>query len=189
MPGEQIKSQSIQNADQFDSLGNTPIASSRGVGSPSDLSEQSDFCPTTTAGLASTSSTYNMVRVPWNAKIKEIYLRADAALDTSTGLTLDVGAYYTDSLVEGLINPALAGTSVGGAVNQFYAAGTGFQSSAKGPVEVSTALTQAKRNQELWKALGLSSNPGGFCDIVVAVHAAATSGGVSVIGLQVRYAE
>lgn len=189
MAADVVKSLSILNLDQLDTNGNPIVANSAGVGAPGRVVEQSDYCATTTAGLANTGSTYKMVRVPWNAKLKKLDLSSDAALDTSTGLALDVGAYYTDSLVEGLINAALAGTSVGGAVNQFYVAGTGFQSSAKGPISVMTALTMPKRNQPLWQALGLTSNPGGFCDIVVAVHTAATTGGVANIGIVAEYVE
>ena len=192
MAGQQIKSASITNLDLLDASGSPILANSAGYGAPGKLVEQSDFCTTTLAGLVSTLSTYNTVRVPWTAKIKSMELSADAALDTSTGLVVDVGAYYTDSLVEGLINPALSGTSVGSAVNQFAAASTILQSSAKGPVSclIPGTFTTLMKNEELWLALGLSKNPGGFCDIVVAVHTAATSGGTGgALGLQVRYVE
>ena len=189
MTGQQIKSASITALDTIDASGTPIVANSPGKGAPGHLDEQSDFVTVTLAGLVDTSSTYNMVRVPWTAKIKSIDVTADAALDTSTGLAIDVGAYYTDSLVEGLIDPSLAGTAVGSAVNQFYSAGTLFQSSIK-TGNALTGFTTAKKNKELWDALGLSKNPGGFFDIVVAVHTVATSGGSGgVLGLQVKYVE
>ena len=192
MAGEQLKSASIQALDSFDTAGTPVIVPSAGKGAPGKKVEQSDFILTTTAGTASTASTYNMVRVPWTAKLKKLFVGAGAGgvvLDTSTGVALDVGAYYTDSTVEGLINPALAGTAVD--VDVFAAAATDLQSSKRGPVDVLNegTFTAANKNQELWSALGLASNPGGFCDIVVAIHTAATSGGVSELELEAVYVE
>jgi len=188
MPGEQLKSASINAMDQFDTAGTPVVVLSQGYGMAGHEVEVSDFTATTTAGLASTSSTYRLVRLPWTAKLKELKITADAALDTSTGLKINVGAYYTDSLVEGLINPALAGTVVNSGVD-FLSQSTAFQSSALGPVEALTAYSVANRNKELWAGLGLASNPGGFCDIVVAVQTAATSGGVSKIQARAKFVE
>lgn len=188
MAGEQVKSASINALDSFDTAGTPITAVSAGKGAPGKVVEQSDYCATTTAGLASTASTYKLVRLPWSAKVKELKLTADAALDTSTGLVLDVGAYYTDSKVEGLIDPSLAGTAVNSGAD-FSSQNAGFKSSALGPVDCLNSFIASKRNKELWDALGLSSNPGGFCDIVAAVHTAATSGGVSVIQARVEYVE
>lgn len=181
------KSASINALDSFDTAGTPIIANNAGAGAPGKVVEQSDYVATTTAGLQTNATTYALVRVPWTAKVKELKLTADAALDTSTGLKLDVGAYYTDSLVEGLVNPALAGTAVGVAV--FASQLTGGQSSALGPIEALTAYSVANRNLELWAGLGLAANPGGFCDIVVAVHTAATTGGATNLQARVTYVE
>ncbi len=192
MSGEQLKSASILALDSFDTAGTPVIVPSAGKGAPGKNVEQSDFILTTTAGTADTGSTYNLVRVPWTAKLKKLYVGAGAGgvvLDTSTGLALDVGAYYTDSKVEGLIDPSLSGTAVD--VDVFAAASVSFRSSARGPIDVLNqgTFTAANKNQELWAGLGLSSNPGGFCDIVVAIHTAATSGGVSELELEAVYVE
>lgn len=190
MAGEQIKSASINALDSFDTAGTPVIVPSAGKGVPGKVVEQSDYCATTTAGLASTASTYKMVRLPWTAKLKTLTLTADAALDTSTGLKLNVGAYYTDSAVEGLINPALAGTAVNSGAD-FASQSTGFQSSAGIDTDVNalSAFSVVKRNKELWDALGLSANPGGFCDVVVAVQTAATTGGATNLQARATYVE
>ena len=192
MAGEQLKSASIIAADTFDASGTPVIAGTAGSGRPGNRASQHDSILTTTAGTASTASTYKVVRLPWTVKLKKLYVGAGkggVVLDTSTGIALDVGAYYTDSSVEGLINPALAGTDV--SVNVFAAAITDFHSSAVGPVDVLNkgTFTAADKNKELWAALGLSSNPGGFCDVVVAIHTAATSGGVSELEVEAVYVE
>ena len=194
MAGEQLKSVSITNLDLLDASGSPILANSAGKGAPGKIVEQSDFLATTLAGVVSTLSTYNMVRVPWTAKLKKLYVGAGmggVALDTSTGIALDVGAFYTDSTVEGLIDPTLAGTTVD--FDVFAAAYTGFQSSVRGPIDIlnttSGTFTSADKNKELWDALGLSKNPGGFCDIVVTIHTVATSGGVSELELAAHYVE
>ena len=46
--------------------------------------------------------------------------------------------------------------------------------------------TLAKRNQSLWQALGLASDPGGFFDIVAVVQTAVTTG-LGRIGVRVQY--
>jgi hypothetical protein len=181
------KSVSINALDSFDTAGTPVIVPSAGKGAPGKVVEQSDYVVTTTAGLQTNATTYALVRLPWTAKLKELKLTVDAALDTSTGLALDVGAYYTDSLVEGLVNPALAGTAVGVAV--FASQITTLRSSALGPVEALTAYSVVNRNKELWDGLGLAANPGGFCDIVVAVHTAATTGGATNLQARATYVE
>lgn len=184
------KSVSINALDSFDTAGTPIIAVNAGAGAPGKVVEQSDYAVTTTAGLQTNVSTYALVRVAWTVKVKELKLSSDAALDTSTGLKLNVGAYYTDSAVEGLINPALAGTQVNSGAD-FASQLTGFQSSGgvDTPVEALTAFNVVKRNQELWAALGLSANPGGFCDIVASVQTAATTGGATNLQARVTYVE
>jgi hypothetical protein len=183
-----VKSPSINAWDSFDTAGTPVISPTSGEGAGGNVVEQSDYAATTTAGLQSTASTYRLIRLPWTAKLKTLDLTADAALDTSTGLALNVGAYYTDSVNEGLINAANAGLEVNSGVD-FASASTAFHSSALGPVSVLGAYSVVKRNEELWVGLGLASNPGGFCDIVVSVEAAATTGGATNLQLRATYVE
>lgn len=186
MAADILKSLSITNADTFPIIVPNPT----GNGANGYAKNITDFCTTTAAGLVQTTSTYKMVRLPSNCKIKSIKLTADAALDTSTGLALDVGAYYSDAPTTGNLDGtpvALAGTSI--AVACFSAINVGFRSSALGPIDALGALAVAKRNQPLWQAVGLTSDPGGFIDIVVAVHTAASSAGGGNLGIDVNYVE
>lgn len=171
MAADALSSASITNLDASPIVANTT-----GAGAPYSSKVFRDYVTPTTGGLASTSSKYKMVRLPVYAKVEEIFLNADGNLDSSTGLVLDVGAYWSDSTTDG--TPAnLQGTVI--SVNCFAALLT-FQASFKF-VHADTAWTAANRQLPLWKALGISANavtgapPSGFIDVVVAVHTVATA--------------
>lgn len=183
MTADALKSASITNLDA------TPVvANTTGAGAPGNLRSVAGSVLPTTGGLGDTGSKYKMVRLPWTAKLKKLTLSVDGALDSSTGLALDVGAYYSDSTVDGT-PVALQGTAVD--VNYFAAALTGFRSSAVADLNAlrGSQFLFAMRNQPLWQALGLSANPGGFCDIVVAVQAAATTAAAAVLGATAEFVD
>lgn len=186
MAADALKSASITNLDATPVTPNSPGEGGIGV-----LRDASDYVTPTTGGLGNTSSKYKMCRVPSNAKIKAIELYADGALDTSTGLVLDVGAYWSDSTVDGT-SSANQGTSISAAC--FCSQTAAFQSSAVAKVDALTAYSSVKRNQPLWSALsvgasedGTTIDPGGFIDIVVAVHTGASSAASHNLGMLVRY--
>lgn len=174
-----IKSLSITNLDA------TPVVvNATGVGAGGYLKNVSDYVTPTTGGLGSTSSTYRILRLPTNAKLKALTLTADEELDTSTGLKFDVGAYYSDSTVDG--TPAAdQGTAIGVAL---FASQLVFQSAFQ-KVNALTAYAVAAQNEPLWKGLGLSADPGGFIDVVVGVHTAATSAQSTNLQAQAEYVE
>jgi hypothetical protein len=179
MAADTLKSLSITNLDTLPVLEN-----SAGVGAPSPAKIINDYVTPTVAGLASTASLYRVLRVPMNCRLKGLQLIADSALDSSTGLVLNVGAYYSDSTVDG--TPlALQGTLI--SANCFSSANAGFKSSAVGPVDALGAFGAVKRNQPLWLALGLASNPGGFIDIVVAVSVVATTAASAPLTVQATH--
>lgn len=187
MATDTLASQSIINLDATTS----PFlvaANTTGVGAAGSQKETSDYVTPTALGLQATASRYKMCRLPMYAKIKEITLTADAALDTSTGLTLDVGAYYSDSAFDGTPS-ALQGTAI---CNVAFASAIAFNSAFTN-VRADTAWKVAQRNQPLWVALGLSANaitgapPAGFVDVVLAVHAAATTGASNNLGISVKH--
>src|ERR1700749_1713342 len=95
MAADALKSVGITNLDSTPVVPNTT-----GEGGPGYQRNITGYVTTTAAGLGNTSSTYKLVRLPSNAKVKALKLVADAALDTSTGLKIDVGAYYSDSTVD-----------------------------------------------------------------------------------------
>lgn len=179
MAADTLKSLSITNLDA------TPIVpNATGAGAGGYVKDVSDFVTPSTAGLVNTGSTYRMVRLPTNAKLKALKLNADAHLDSSTGLVLDVGAYYSDATNDGT---AQANQGAVISVNCFAAA-----------IDFHTAFTEqnalvsfgaALRNEPLWKALGLASDPGGFIDVVVAVHTAATTAVSNPLQARAEYVE
>lgn len=183
MAADTLKSTSIVSLD----LPNFPTTPTTGQGAQGYQKSYDDYVIPTTAGLILTTSTYKMVRVPTNAKIKKITLNADAALDTSTGLALDVGAYWSDSPVDGT-PVSLQGTLISA---NCFAAALAFQATFQG-VDATGAWTQAEKLTELWSALSITYNgvavdPGGFIDIVIAVHTAATTAASHALGLRVEF--
>lgn len=162
-----------------------PIAiPSAGEGSSGKRQSISDYVTPTAAGLADTGSKYKLVRVSPEIKLKKLKLNISAAIESSTGLAVDVGAYYSDSTVDGT-PAALQGTSI--SVNCFAAALAVYHSSAIGEVDVLSSFSPDKRNQRLWEALGLSANPGGNIDIVLAVHTAATGAASNKVGIDAEF--
>lgn len=186
MAADTLSSASITALDVM-TAGTGPIAiPTSGEGSQSDIRDLSDYVTPTALGLANTGSKYKVLRVSPEIKVKALTLVVDGVLDSSTGLALDVGAYYSDSTVDGT-PAALQGTVI--SVNCFLAAQTAFQSSAVQDVNALLAFSLPNRNKRLWEALGLASNPGGNIDIVVAVHTAATTAASHDLGLRLAFSK
>lgn len=182
MVADALSSASITNLDASPVVANTS-----GVGAETDAREHDDFVTPTTGGLASTASKYKMIRVSPEIKLKELLLIADAALDSNVSPTLavDVGAYYSDSTVDGT-PVALQGTAI--SVNCF-AANVAFGAATNLKLDVLSSFGQAKRQKRLWDALGLTSNPGGNIDIVVAVHVVAATAVSAALGARALYSK
>lgn len=192
MAAQNIKSLSITN---LDTAGPAPIANLAGAGAPAYVRAISDSCALTTAGEASTSSTYKMVRVQSDVILKNIKLLTSATLDTGGGsasLTFDIGAYYSDSTVDGT---AVANQGV-------LISATAFATAVVSPLAgVPTSVTWNSTflanevtpgpfmNSPLWEALGLATDPGGYIDIVVAVHAAANTAAAGSLWLEASFSE
>lgn len=163
-----------------------------GQGAPGYAKVNTDYVTATTAGLKSTSSLYYMLRLPTTASLKSLKLINDTALDSSSpSLAWDVGAYYSSSTVDGT-NWANQGAQI--SATCFGSAVTGY---AAGETDVLTNFGAAKRVEALWQALGIgvtesgvSEDPGGFIDIVLAVHTAgSTSAAGGVVALQATYVD
>jgi hypothetical protein len=172
-----VKSASITSLDAAAPSLNAPLT--EGLGAPGRLVDHSDFAAMSSGGLASTSSTYKMVRLPTSCIIKAARLFTKAGLDASTGLAVDLGAYYSDSTTDG--TPAsLQGTSISASC---FVSNVAFgQSGAGSDINALSNLDANLRNSPLWAQVGLASDPGGYIDIVLAVHTgvsgAATAGNV-----------
>lgn len=183
MAADTLKAVAISNLDA-----SPAVANNTGVGAEGYLKSISDYVTVTTGGLASTSSTYKMVRLPSNAKVKRVELSFDTAADSNASPTLawDVGAYYSDSTVDGT-NSANQGASI--SVNAFLAnvkipAATGGNVDH---VNADSAFAALSKQQPLWQALALAADPGGFIDIVVAVHATAATAVSTNMYLEVQF--
>lgn len=192
MAADVLKSQSIINLDATSSP-YLVTANTTGIGANSTYKEISDFVVPTAAGLATTGSTYKMVRLPVYCKVKSLALSADAALDTSgsPALAVDVGAYWSDSAFDGT-PVALQGTLI--SANCFAAALVFGAATNRNNVAADAQWSVENRNLPLWVALGLTfgvpnqtgAPPAGNIDVVVAVHTVAATGASSTLGISVK---
>lgn len=197
MAADTLKSTSVTNLDAFPIVTDT---SGQGAGGYARIA--SDFVTPTTAGLGNTSSTYRMVRLPTSAIIKSATLSVGAALDTggaSAALTVDLGAYYSDAYSAGGV---IDGTPISDSGNSIsancflavHSLGTTADAVASGvattgdfEIDAIYALDRNLINSQLWAQVGLSSDPGGFIDLVLAVHHAADAAAAVPIALVVEY--
>ena len=171
MAADTVKSASITTLDGAPQNATSPTQLTEGIGAAGRLVNHSDFVAATTGGLASTSSTYKMVRLPTSCILKSGELYTKSGLDSSTGLAVDVGAFYSDSTIDGTPY-SLQGTSI--SANCFAANQAFGQSSAGSKIDLLSNLDASLRNSPLWSQVGLSTDPGGYIDIVVAVHTIAS---------------
>jgi len=167
MAADTVKSASITTLDGTVSQPPAPTQLTEGIGAPGRITNHSDFVVATTGGLASTSSTYKMVRLPTSCILKTVDIYTKSGLDSSTGLAIDLGAYYSDSTNDGTPY-SLQGTSI--SANCFAAAQAFGQSSAGSKIDGLSNLDANLRNSPLWAQVGLTTDPGGYIDIVLAVH-------------------
>ena len=136
------------------------------------------------------NTTYQMVRVPTNASIKQVLLSSQA----QAAGAVDIGVYYSDSKIDGTA-AANQGVVVPTTGKTFFASQISlasavaqtdetFQNAATGG-----AYNQSLVNKRLWDALGLTSDPGGFFDIVLTVDTTAVTTGGGFVSLTVNYIE
>lgn len=169
MAADTVKSASITSLDQASP--SLDVSLVEGGGAPGRLVDHSDYVAVTAAGLVETTSTYKMVRLPTQCIIKQARLFTKGGLDSSTGLKIDLGAYYSDSTTDG--TPAsLQGTLID--ADCFVAAVAFGQSGAGSEINALSNLNANLRNSQLWEQVGLASDPGGYIDIVLAVQTAAS---------------
>lgn len=133
---------------------------------------------------ASAGSTYRLVRLPSNAKVKQILFESAAQAAGKFNLSV----YYSDSTQDGT-PPGVQGVIVPTTGDQFFASDIDCASA----VAITDVTNESgnypidKRNQPLWQALGLASDPGGFMDIVAVVHTTAVTTGTGKFGISVDY--
>lgn len=124
------------------------------------------------AAADDTASRYRLCELPSNAYVRDVIVSSVAQGGSGA---LNIGVYRN--------------TADGGAVvsaTLFASAVSVVSAVSKSDVtNQSGNYTAAKREQPLWQAAGLTSDPGGTLDIVAAPSAALTNGGA--IALDVRY--
>lgn len=211
MAAENLKSASITNDDA-----SPPTANTRGSGAPAYLYTVEDYCSPTASGLGSTGSTYQLVRIPVNAKVKSVNLVIGANLDSnaSPALVFDLNLAFSDSTVDGTQATLQAGiptTANTGAIttvasytspNIIFGQTTGTQ--AKTTLVKSKVDFVFNGNQtnypiskvigtELWSIFGFTNpysvaqDPGGFFDLLAYVSTGAATGVAGTLAAQVTY--
>jgi hypothetical protein len=208
MAADTLKSTSITNADASPVTENT-----RGTGATAYSYTIEDTVVCTATGIATLASTYRMVRVPSNAKIKSVVIATDKALDSHSSSTLafDVNVAFSDSTTDGTqaqyqgLIPTTAGnatTTVASysSPNKLYGTVTpSSNTAAYGPTDVvfngvtSTYPLATIFNTELWSLFGfqnpygVAQDTGGNFDILLYVSTAATTGVAGTIFTRLTY--
>jgi hypothetical protein len=160
---------------------------SAGLGAPARTVTVSGTVSTVSAD--NTASTYQLVRVPSFAIIKYVGFAAMAM----GGGKFQLSVYYSSSLVDGTA-PANQGLVVPTTGAAFFASDIDCTSAVQETDETfqnmatAGAYNPALINKRLWDALALTSDPGGFFDIVAVCHTTAVTTGAAM-SLQVEYAE
>lgn len=173
---QHVKSTPITNADAV-----PVVPSTTGEGAPGYSREVTG----SVTGVASSNadSTYRMVRLPTTAKVKQVRITSQA----QTAGKVDLGVYYPTTGRTGLADLAA------NAIDQDFFATDVDLASAVQPTDVtneSGTYTIDKWNQPLWQAVGLTSDPGGFFDLVATVHTTAfDAAATGIFGLSVRYVD
>ena len=164
MAVDHVKSTSITNLDASPSVPNTA-----GEGAGAALKNVLGTAIVLASG--STDSTYQLCRVPSNAKIKNMFFESAA----QAAGTMDIGVYYATDGQGGKPLTLLAAN----AIDQDFFASAYAVTSLSQPTSIineSGTNTGDKRNQPLWQALGLTTDPGGSFDICATIVTAVTTG-------------
>lgn len=175
MAVDHVKSTPITNLDA-----SPRVVSNTGMGAPGDLKNVEGSA--VAVASSSADATYQLVRIPSNAKVKNIRFESAAQ---GAG-KFDLGLYYATNGELGKATSLLAAA----AIDQDFFATDIDAASAVAITDVtneSGSYTIDKRNQPIWQAVGLSSDPGGFLDIVATVHTTAVTTGTGRLGVSVDY--
>lgn len=127
-------------------------------------------------------STYQLVRVPSNAKAQSLQFESQAQ---GAG-AVQLGLYYSTSKVDGT-SPSLQGTVIDA---KFFADQFSIAAAVLPGEKIfftGGSNTPDKRNQPLWQAAGLTSDPGGYFDVVATVNTTAITTGTGKIGVSLTY--
>jgi hypothetical protein len=169
-----VKSVAIANIDASPSVLNT-----KGFGGAARL--HSVGSTTTGTSGVTAGSIYQLVRIRSNAVIKHLRIKLDNVVTVFMG---DVGFYYSTGASDGTLAQN-SGTAVNGAAgSQLFGAAIDFSNQTTS-IDLTDNLPGATMNLELWQACGLTSDPGGFFDVVITT--VATNNGVPVVYTEAQY--
>lgn len=179
MTTEALKSAPITNLDLV-----PPVLNTTGEGGPGHLRSVGGYV-TVSASMAA-ASTYRLVRLPSNAKVKQVLFESEAQGAGAFNLSV----YYSDSTLDGT-QPVNQGVIVPTTGDQFFASDIDCSSAVPqgDKTNESGNYPLSLRNKPLWAALGLTSDPGGCLDIVAVVHTTAVTTGTGRLGVCVNYVE
>lgn len=174
MTTEALKSTAITGYDAT-----PPTKPAGGAGAPQVLYEVSGYV-TNTAGKTA-GSTYALVRLRSDCYVKDVFFETAAV---GGNAALDIGVYYSDNTLDFPTNPSLPGTVI---LDNLFASAIDPTSAIAITNETnqSGSYTIDKRQQPLWQAAGLSSDPGGYFDVVVTADGTMTN--AALFGVSVRY--
>lgn len=175
MTVDHVKSTPITNLDATPMVQNT-----NGEGGSGSLVNVSGS--NVAVASSSVDATYRFVRVPTSAKIKRIAITSQA----QAAGKLDIGVYYPTTGKTGKADLAA------NAVDQDFFATAVDCAAAVQPTDVtneSGTYTLDKWNKPLWEAVGLTTDPGGYFDIVGTVVTTAVTTGTGIWGLSVDFVE
>lgn len=118
------------------------------------------------------TSTYRFVRLPTNCIVRAILVYNDAI---TGGTSYDFGIYYTaDSAKAGVVVPNCAAL-FGSAIDLSSA------HASTGPLDVTYEATATNidvtADKELWDLAGLTSDPGGYFDVVATANTVGSAAG------------
>jgi hypothetical protein len=164
MAVDHVKSTGITNLDA-----SPPTANTAGEGASGLLREISGFA--TGVAASSINATYQFVRIPSPAKVKSIIFASEA----QAAGAMDIGLYKATDGTGGNPTSLLAAN----AIDQDFFATAVALTAASAETEVvneSGTYTYDKRNMPIWQAVGLTTDPGGYFDIVGTITTAITTG-------------
>ncbi len=177
MAVDHVKSTYITNLDA------SPVVQpTAGEGGPAFLKSNEGYA--TAVASSSVDATYQLVRLPSNCKVKSILFESAA----QTAGKFDLGLYYATDGEGGKPAALLAAAAID---QDFFASAIDCASAVviTESVNESGTYTIDKRVQPLWQAVGLSTDPGGYFDLVATVVTTAVTTGTGVFGARVVYTD
>lgn len=183
MATSHLKSTAITNLDASPIVANTA-----GEGAAGRLHSISGFVTALAADAAGT--TYQLVRVRSNVVVKQVLFESEAQGAGKVQLSV----YYSDSTTDGtqvanqgIVVPTSGAGFFSDDIDCTSAVAQGDKTSSGTSGTGANGYTLDKRNKHLWDALGLTTDPGGFFDIVAVVHTTAITTGTGRLGVCVHF--